>query len=307
MITSSEKQHLPPGTVLSGKWNGRSYRVEKLLGIGSNGQVYLVGSGRSTYALKIGNETAELQAEANVLASLDRRERGRPPFLLDVDDAAVGGREASFYVMQYVPGVPVRSYLRQHGEQWFGVIGYRLLKRLSELHAAGWAFGDLKNDNILVGSYGRVALVDFGGMTAMGRGVRQFTEIYDRGYWAAGTRTADPAYDWFAFAVLWIHVLDGKRLMNLTRTLLPQNRHPRELLALVRTNAALKPMESWIERALEGRFRDTDEARELWRAQLQAAQGVKGSDAARVPGWMKGLFALSALLCASAAAFWLLK
>jgi serine/threonine protein kinase len=306
VITSSDRQ-LPPGTILNGKWHGKSYRLERLLGVGANGQVYLASSGRSTCALKIGMETEELQAEANVLASLDRRERGRPPFLLDVDDAVVGGREAPFYVMQYVPGVPVRSYLRQHGEQWFGVIGYRLLKRLAELHEAGWVFGDVKNDNVLVSSYGRVALVDYGGMTAAGRSVRQFTEIYDRGYWSAGSRTAEPAYDWFAVAVLWIHVLDGKRLMNLSRMLLPQNRHPRELMALVRSNLLLKPMEPWIDRALNGRFRDSEEACEAWRSCLQTAQEAKLDKSAKVPGWMAGLFALSVALCLAAGAFWILK
>lgn len=308
MITLSDRQ-LQPGTVLTGKWNGKRYRLEKLLGAGSNGQVYLASSGRSVYALKIGSDAADLQAEANVLASLDSRERERPPFLLDVDDAVAGGREVSFYVMQYVPGLSVRSYLREHGEEWIGVIGYRLLKRLAELHEAGWVFGDVKNDNVLVNGYGRVALVDFGGMTAIGRSVRQFTEIYDRGYWGAGSRTADPAYDWFAVAVLWIHVMDGKRLMHLTRTLLPQNRHPRELLELVRTNAALRPMAPWMERAFFGRFRDSEEACEAWSGNLrQASEARARGDRGRgVPGWMAGLFALSAALCVSAAALWLLK
>lgn len=294
--------------MLSGKWNGRRYRLEKLLGVGSNGQVYLATNGRATCALKIGQDAADVQAEANALSSLDRRERQRPPFLLDVDDAAIEGGSVSFYVMQYVPGVPVRSYLRQHGEQWLGVVGFRLLKRLAELHEAGWAFGDVKNDNVLVGDYGRVGLVDFGGMTAIGRSVRQFTEIYDRGYWGAGSRTAEPAYDWFAVAVLWIHVMDGKRLMHLTRTLLPQNRHPRELLQLARTHPALKPMAPWFERALSGSFRDSAEACEAWRSHLQQASDARPRDRdSHIPGWMAGLFALSAALCVSAAAIWLLR
>ncbi|CAM3960911.1 serine/threonine protein kinase [Cohnella lubricantis] len=302
---------LPPGTVLAGKWNGKRYQLEKLLGAGANGQVYLAFSGRSVYALKIGTDAADLQAEANVLASLDKRERrrGRPPFLLDVDDAAAEGHELSFYVMQYVPGMSVRSYLREHGEDWLGVIGYRLLRRLAELHEAGWVFGDVKNDNVLVSGYGRVALVDYGGMTVPGRSVRQFTEIYDRGYWGAGSRTADPAYDWFAVAVLWIHVMDSERLIRLTRTLLPQNRHPRELLELVRTNASLRPMAPWMERAFFGRFSDSEEACEAWSSNVRQASGARArADRGHgVPGWMAGLFVLSAALCVSAAALWFLS
>ncbi|MBB6733358.1 serine/threonine protein kinase [Cohnella sp. CBP 2801] len=295
---------MPPGTILRGKWNGRTYRLERLLGAGSNGQVYLASSGRAACAVKIGNEPAELQAEANALMSLDRRERKRPPFLLDVDDAALQGRDVPFYAMQYVPGASVRSYLRRHGAQWFGVIGYRLLRRLAELHDSGLVFGDLKNDNVLVTDYGRLALVDYGGMTAAGRSVRQFTEIYDRGYWGAGSRTADPAYDWFAAAVLWIHVLDGKRLMSLTRTVLPQNRSPEDLMTLVRTHTALKPMESWFEKAIHGRFADSNEACDVWRACLHRTEDVP---AAKIPGWITGLFVFSVALCVSAAAYLLLQ
>lgn len=303
MITSSDRQ-LQPGTVLRGKWNGRSYRLERLLGTGSNGQVYLASSGRTACAVKIGNESEELAAEANALKSLGRRERGRPPFLLDVDDAELRDRLVPFYVMQYVPGSSVRSYLKRHGAQWFGVIGYRLLLRLAELHEAGLVFGDLKNDNVLVSDYGRVALVDYGGLTAIGRSVRQFTEIYDRGYWAAGGRTAEPAYDWFAAAVLWIHALDGKRLMSLTRSSLPQTRSWGDLMALVRTHTVLRPMEPWFERAFTGRFADSREACDAWRACLHRSDG---EPAATVPGWMTGLFVFSILLFASAAAYWLLQ
>lgn len=307
MITSSETR-VPPGTVLRGKWNGRTYRLERMLGIGANGQVYLAVSGLRTYALKIGMQLEDLQAEANVLASLDQRERKRPPFLLDVDDAEWQGRLLPFYVMQYIPGVPVKTYLAEHGSAWYGVVGYRLLNRLAELHAAGWVFGDVKSDNILVTDYGRVSLVDYGGMTAMGRSVRQFTEVYDRGYWSAGSRTADPAYDVFSAAVLWIHALDGKRLLHMTKMLLPQNRHPRELMALVRSHAELKTMESWMERALYGKFKDAREASDHWRERMQAAaKDALQKSRGKVPGWMAGLFAASLLLCVSAAAFWLLQ
>jgi len=303
VATSSEKQ-LSPGTILTGKWNGRKYKLERLLGVGANGQVYLATYGRAACAIKLGKDVSDLQAEANILASLDHREK-KQPFLLDVDDAMLNGNQVPFYVMQYVPGTAVRTYLRKHGTEWFGVIGYRLLRRLSELHEAGWIFGDIKNDNILVSDYGRIALVDYGGMTASGRGIRQFTEIYDRGYWSAGSRTADPAYDWFSTAVLWIHALDEKRLLHLTRTLLPQNRDPGELLGLVKSHPSLKPLSGWFERALYGRFETTQEAAESWREAVHAASGAKSPSAPRVPGWMAGVFALSLLLCISLMAIWL--
>ncbi|MDB4868751.1 MAG: serine/threonine protein kinase [Cohnella sp.] len=308
MTTSSENVQLPPGTVVQGKWNGKKYRLERLLGIGANGQVYLATLGRSVCALKFSSEATELQGEANVLASLDAtgRRRGRSPFLLDVDDYTMDGRDMPFFAMRYVPGSPVNAYLLRHGSQWIGVIGYRLLERLAELHEAGWVFSDIKSDNVLVHDYGRVELVDFGGVTAIGRSVRQFTEIYDRGYWSAGSRTADPAYDWFAFAMLWLHAIDGKRLLQLTRTLLPQNRHPRELMKLVRSHPRLRPLESWMERAFAGSFADSREALQEWRVANRGAVGEAASAKTHVPGWMTGLLAGSVVLCASLAAVWLL-
>ncbi|THF74532.1 serine/threonine protein kinase [Cohnella fermenti] len=298
---------MPPGTLLTGKWNGRIYKLERLLGTGSNGHVYLASYGRSACAVKLGKDVSDLQAEANILASLDHREKGakRRPFLLDVDDAVVDGAQIPFYAMQYVPGVTVRAYLRKHGPEWAGIIGYRLLRRLSELHDAGWIFSDLKNDNLLVSDYGQVALVDYGGMTANGRGIRQFTEIYDRGYWSAGSRTAEPSYDWFSAAVLWIHVLDEKRLLHLTRTLLPQNRDPGELLALVKTNSTLKPLSGWFEKALRGKFASTQEAAECWREAVHGASRAKSQPSSRIPAWMAGVFAVSLLLCVSLMAIWL--
>ncbi|MFC5468557.1 serine/threonine protein kinase [Cohnella suwonensis] len=310
MTTSSnERLPLPKGTELIGNWNGRKYRLERLLGLGSNGQVYLASSlpgGRGSCAVKLGLEAAELQGEANILASLDRSDKARPPFLLDVDDAVLEGKTVPFYAMRYVPGIPAAEFLRKNGPQWLGVIGYRLLERLSRLHEAGWAFGDVKSDNVLIGDYGRVELVDYGGASAFGRSVRQFTEIYDRGYWSAGSRTADPAYDLFGVAVLWLHALDGKRLKQLTRTLIPQNRHPRELMKLVRTHAQLKPLEGWMDKAFAGKFESAKDASSYWRESFRSKGGAaKQGDS--VPGWMAGLLGGAIVLSLFAAAIWMLQ
>jgi serine/threonine-protein kinase len=311
VTTSSNQDILPPGTLVTGKWNGKKYKLERLLGVGSNGTVYLATCGRTVCALKIGTEAAELQGEANVLASLDgaERRRGRLPFLLDVDDFRLNDRDVPFYCMRYVPGSPLKTYLKRHGSQWIGVIGYRLLERLAELHEAGWIFSDLKSDNVLVHDYGRVELVDYGGMTAVGRSVRQFTELYDRGYWLAGSRIADPAYDLFAFAILWLHATDGKRLMLLTRSRLPQDRDVEDLMKLVMTNSKLRPLAAWLEKALRGKFADSREALQEWRQMHRNKNAASGRSAksGHVPAWMASMLIASAALCLALVAIWLFQ
>jgi serine/threonine-protein kinase len=165
-------------------------------------------------------------------------------------------------------------------------------------------FGDIKSENVLVREYGRVDLVDYGGMSVIGHSIRQFTEIYDRGYWSAGSRSAEPSYDWFAVGIMWLHAFDEKRLIGLTRTLLPQNRHPRELMKLVRSSPELRPMEDWMEKAFHGRFENSAEACRQWKVTASRTRAGKAS-IERLPGWMAALFAASIILCVSLAAYWL--
>lgn len=306
-MTTSFRFSLNRGSVATGKWKGKQYRVERLLGEGANGKVFLVERNKAWYALKVGADSVDLQLEINVLQSLDLQKRSkRPetePFLVDVDDLIMpDGREYPFYVMRYVRGVTLAEFLAKEGAEWFPLVGYNLLRMLSDLHDAGWAFGDLKVENILVAEYGRVELVDYGGLTGFGKSVRQFTEIYDRGYWNAGSRTADAGYDLFSFALLCIQLHDSKHLQLLTRQLLPQNRSPEELLRLVQQQPALRPFTGWLNQAMTGGFVNAREASASWQRLVSRSDTLKGSQA--VPAWLKWMFMLSAGAAASAA-IWL--
>ncbi|GGG24823.1 serine/threonine protein kinase [Paenibacillus abyssi] len=287
---------LSPGMVITGKWKQGSYRIDRLLGEGANGKVYLVEHHRGQYALKVGSDAVDLQSEVNVLQSLALQTKGSAEsFLVEVDDFQhPDGRTYPFYVMRYVRGMLLADYLEREGSDWFPLVGFHLLGKLANLHEAGWVFGDLKMENVLVADYGRSQLVDYGGVTAVGKSVRQFTEIYDRGYWSAGSRKADAGYDLFSFAVLFIQLFERRRFSQLVHTLLPQNRVPEELLKLVRTNTTLSPLEEWFSRAFAGEFASTREAAAAWQLQLHQS-GIKRRSAP-APRWMKRLFIASALL-----------
>ncbi|QAY67431.1 protein kinase domain-containing protein [Paenibacillus protaetiae] len=304
-MTTSYKLELRKGTVIVGKWKRRQYRVEKLLGEGANGKVYLVEHGRAWYAMKVGMDAVDLQSEINVLQTIaGQRRSGREAFLIDVDDfVSIGGREHPFYIMRYVRGVTLTQFMERHGAEWFPLLGLHLLNRLSDLHRAGWVFGDLKMENVMALDYGHVELIDYGGVTAAGKSVRQFTEIYDRGYWNMGSRSADSGYDLFSFGVLCLQLHEPKRLLQLTKELLPQNRSAEELLELAEGHAALKPYAGWLSRAFHGGFQSTAEASELWRQLMHRRELARHNG---VPLWMKGLFAASVLLLAGSV-YWLLR
>lgn len=286
-----------------GKWKQGRYRVERPLGEGANGKVYLVQRDREWFALKVGSDAVDLQSEINVLKSI-ARQGGTDPFLFDVDDLyGPDGREYPFYIMRYVRGSTLASYLKQQGPEWFPLVGLNLLGRLAKLHRAGWVFGDLKVENVMVSDYGHVELVDYGGVTAAGKSIRQFTEIYDRGYWNSGPRSADPGYDLFSFAVLCIQLHEPRKLQLLTKELLPQNRSVAELIAIAESNAGLKPVASWLRQAFTGGFADAAQGAESWR-QLMHRRDTRRSGT--TPGWLKGLAALTSVLLA-VSIYWLLR
>ncbi|MFD0717145.1 serine/threonine protein kinase [Paenibacillus sp. GCM10027626] len=306
-MTTSFDWSLPRGAIVKGKWKHGSYRVERLLGEGANGKVYLVESARNWYAMKIGADAVDLQSEVNVLQSIAQQRKGArsESYLIDVDDMrASNGKEYPFYIMRYIKGAVLSDYLLKEGTDWFPVVGCNLLGKLAELHSAGWVFGDVKIENVLVASYGRVELVDYGGVTAMGKSVRQFTEIYDRGYWNAGTRVADAQYDLFSFAVLCIQLYEGRRLAQLSAALLPQNRMPEELLKLVAVNPQLKSLSHWLRKALLGEFQHTREAVNSWRQWMNRPGNRRSS--APASRWIKGLFVASAAALATTI-YWFLR
>ena len=307
-VATSFKISLPQGTQIRGRWHGGNYVIQRLLGQGANGVVYLVKREKNNklYALKLGFDTLDIQSEINVLKALQRQRRRRGPaerdlaYLVEVDDYAYQGREVPFYVMRYVQGEPLRTFLARRGPRWLDAAGLQLLQQLRRLHESGWVFGDLKPENMLVGPYGEVELIDYGGATSIGRSVKQFTEWYDRGFWDAGTRTADPAYDLFSFAVVCLHMLAEQPLKK-AATQLPQMRSRQDLLAIVDHHEALLPYQAWLRLALRGEFRDTAEACRLWREQVAERFASRPRrKRGTTPKWMVGAFVVSLGLLACA-------
>jgi serine/threonine-protein kinase len=253
--------------MVKGKWNENLYRIERSLGEGENGKVYLVKKGSAFFAIKLGFDAVDHQSEVNVLKQLAKSESPFNRFLIDVDDYHSGGKDYPFYVMKYIKGIKITDFVQAKGEQWLGLLGLHLLKKLTSLHANGYVFGDIKMENILVSDYGAVELIDFGGVTQKGRAVKQFTEIYDRGYWSAGTRIADEAYDLFAFTILFMQLSDHAHGWFF-KHLLPQNRTIDFLKEKLQQEPGkeLQVYVPFLQKALEGEFTSSIQAYDAWRA-----------------------------------------
>jgi serine/threonine-protein kinase len=266
-VTTSVDVNLTAGTLVKGKWNQNLYRIERSLGEGENGKVYLVKKGSAFFAMKLGFDSVDHQSEVNVLKQLMKNEGSSSRFLVDVDDYHSGGKDYPFYIMKYIKGSHITDFVKNKGEQWLGLLGLHLLKKLTNLHANGYVFGDIKMENILVSGYGTVELIDFGGVTQKGRAVKQFTEIYDRGYWGAGTRIADEAYDLFALAILFMQLSDQSHDW-FSKHLLPQNR----TLDLLKEKLMLEPSKElqlytpFLKKALDGDFTSSTQAYGAWKA-----------------------------------------
>ncbi len=144
---------------------GTRYRVVRCLARGGMGTVWLVEDqvlGRRV-ALKVldlvtsGEDMpTRLLQEAQVLARLEH------PGIVPVHDAGTLPDGRAFYCMKYVEGQTLGEALAGKGLS----DRLRLLQRIAEpvefAHASGFIHRDLKPDNIMIGSFGEVLVMDWG-------------------------------------------------------------------------------------------------------------------------------------------------
>lgn len=256
MNSRNEAPNFPRGTKLLGKWNRNVYHILKPLGRGATGVVYLADSKHGKVALKIGHNSMSITSEVNVLKHFGKVQgQILGPSFIDTDDCIVQGQKHPFYVMEYLQGVPVFDHLKEHGNEWAPVFMVQLLGDLSRLHRAGWVFGDLKPENLLItGPPYRVRWLDVGGTTIKGRAIKEYTEFYDRGYWGMGDRKADEQYDLFAAGMIFIHLIEKKRFEK-------GNDGKQTLMTCLERNEQLRPYRHWLKKMVQGSFQDAEAAR----------------------------------------------
>ncbi|MBO8178342.1 MAG: protein kinase family protein [Bacillus sp. (in: Bacteria)] len=244
------------GTVVSGKWHHNKYTIVKELGFGANGTVYLAQSSFGYVALKMSNDHMTVTSEVNVLKAFSKVQGSAlGPSLLDVDDWQRITGMIPFYVMEYIQGEDLLTFIQKKGTAWIPVLLSQLLRDLERLHKEGWVFGDIKPENLIVTQpSNRIRCIDVGGTTPIGRAVKEFTEFFDRGYWGYGTRKAEPSYDLFSVAMVIVNIAYPRRFQK-------QGDGKNQLLHVIKQSPTLQPYRFIIFKALHGQYRSAEDMR----------------------------------------------
>ena len=289
---------LAPGTLLEGV-----YRVERCIGHGAYGAVYVVEHtqlGRR-FAAKVlrpiaaqdPDAAARLRAEARAASAIDHEN------IVDVVHLGTTPDQSVFEVMELLQGEDLRARLeRQRGapagphlpDDESRALAAQILRGLAAAHRAGVVHRDLKPENVFLAQKdGRVVakLVDFGlsrlvqagGDPRLTREGAVFgTPLYMPPEQARDASAADARSDLYAFGVLLFELVTGRvpfEAATVTECLVKHATEAPPRPTTLRPD--LSPaLEAVILRCLEKdparRFGSADEAREA----LEAAPGAGG-------------------------------
>ncbi len=189
------------------------YDVLSILGAGAFGSVY---KGYDTISKQ---EVALKFFRAFGKKDLDRFRREtatlrllRLPGVVEVLDDGVNSNGMPWVAMELVVGKPFPGDARKHAWHEIAEVTHGLLEALARVHHAGVLHLDLKPDNILVDSAGRVTLLDFGISNSPRH--RKVTEIAGTPAYIAPERVMrrkmDERADIFAIGVMLFEALTGE-------------------------------------------------------------------------------------------------
>lgn len=194
---------------IRGIWSGKAYTIVKRLGAGGTGEIYLVTDDQGgSFAMKVSRDLVSITKEYSSLNSF----WGMcfVPKVYELDDFRKDGVLYHFFIMEYIEGYTLRDALSR-GKLSFGSkldIVRIVADALKGINERGFVYTDLKYENIMIDRRNNlIRLIDLGSITPIGGRVKEYTPMYDRSRWNAGSRTADTAYQVFAIIILLISML----------------------------------------------------------------------------------------------------
>lgn len=274
MSGSRCKIRFSPGHEIRGRWDGNLYIIERELGSGGTASVFLVRNAEDgrVLAMKISRELSGITGEHRTLLFLNQQSEiknlGILPQVYELDDYCEEGNTYHYIIMEYRNGEALQNIKGRLSAKEIGAVGMMLAIFLHYLHGAGYVFGDLKPGNILYDFVTRkLTVVDFGSVCPKGRNIQQYTPLYDRQNWQAGSRRGDEKYDLFALSMLLLSLHSGVNKALKCRNLT-------QLLAALTSSSAGNCLLPVIIRGLRQEYSLSGEmAVELWRSRNNSSQG----------------------------------
>ncbi|TVQ04108.1 MAG: serine/threonine protein kinase [Balneolaceae bacterium] len=230
------------------------YDIKKHIGSGGMGEVFLAGRTDGEFhqnvALKLirtgighGEQARLFLRERRILSSLNH------PNIARLLDGGVAEDGRPYYVMEYVDGLPITEYCRQHQctlkERL--TLFIQVCRAVQYAHANFIVHRDIKPDNLLVNRQGVVKVLDFGIAKLLDADhlgdhtLLQTGKVYrplSLSYCAPEQLTLEPitaATDVYALGLLLYELLAGKRAYDLKGKTL------REAEAIIRQKMPEKP------------------------------------------------------------------
>jgi serine/threonine protein kinase len=190
------------------------YEITGVAGYGGMGTVYVARDHvlDREVAVKVldiadqrGSRARRLQREARILARLDH------PGIVPIHDAGTLADGRAFYVMKLVKGRRLDDLIRERTPLASRLTVFdRILDAVAFAHAHGVVHRDLKPDNVMVGAFGEVYVMDWG--VAQDGGDDEGAVVGTPGFMApeqAQAGAVDPRADIYALGMLLTQLIGG--------------------------------------------------------------------------------------------------
>lgn len=201
------------------------YRIERLLGQGAMGSVYLgvdPSLDRQVAIKTVKDLDLEESAKRRFLERFRNEARAAArlshPSIVQVFDVGEDPDVGPYLVLEFVKGPSLKQVLRERGPLGateLVAVAHQLGEALDTAHAAGIIHRDVKPDNVLVGEDGRAKLADFGVARVPDAALTKEGQFLGTPCYAAPETLSEGRYgprtDLFSFAAVLYELATGAR------------------------------------------------------------------------------------------------
>jgi tetratricopeptide (TPR) repeat protein/predicted Ser/Thr protein kinase len=139
--------------------------LEDQLGAGGQGAVYVAFDPELDRKVALKRlHAADAQRARRLLEEAKALARFKHDNVVQIYEVGTDELEGPFMVMELVDGTPLRQWLREQPRTWLEIVDVlvRVAHGLAALHDKGVVHRDVKPDNVIIDTSGRVKLVDLG-------------------------------------------------------------------------------------------------------------------------------------------------